>query len=144
MTGPHRQADAGLRRAAWFFLGAAVLHNGDHFRRGVSTVTTELFWVGSLGMVISAVTVYLVLSGHRTAPLAAVAAGFPLALGFTAAHWLPHWSALSDTFVHGGVATISIVASLLEIAGALWLGFAGLAALRRQGGLAEVGRPAAI
>ncbi len=143
MSEPQRQADAGLRWAAWSFLGAAVLHNGDHFRRGVNTVSTQLFWVGSLGMVISAVTIYLVLSGHRTAPLAAVSAGFPLALGFTAAHWLPRWSALSDTFVHGGVATISMVASLLEIAGALWLGFAGLASLRREGGLAGVGRPAA-
>ena len=133
----HRQPDAGLRHAAGGFLVAAVLHNGDHFRRGISTVSVELFWVGNLGMVLSAVAIVLVLVGHRTAPLVAVSAGFPLALGFTAAHWLPTWSALSDSFVHGGVSWFSIVASLLEIAGALWLGVAGLRALRRQGGLAS-------
>ncbi|CAN5756840.1 hypothetical protein BH10ACT1_BH10ACT1_30940 [soil metagenome] len=137
MATTHRQADAGLRHAAWGFLGAAILHNGDHFRRGIDTVSAELFWVGNLGMVVSAVAIHLVLSGHRSASLVAVSAGFPLAIGFTAAHWLPTWSALSDTFVDGGVSWLSIVASLLEIAGALWLGIAGLRALRHQGGLAS-------
>jgi len=136
----HRQRDAGLRRAALAFAFGALVHNGDHFRRGLSSVTPQLQAVGWLGMTLSVVAIVVVLSGHRTAPLVAVSAGFPLALGFTAAHWLPHWSSLSDSFVEGGAGWLSIVASLLEIGGALWLGVAGVVALRRTGGLASVVR----
>jgi hypothetical protein len=68
---------------------------------------------------------------HRRAPLIAVAAGFPLALGFTAAHMLPTWSVLSDSFVDGHVSAFSWFASLLEIAGALALGLAGVYVLRK-------------
>jgi hypothetical protein len=135
-----RQPDRELAFAALAFLVAAVLHNADHFRRGTDSVTTELLVTGYLGMALSAVAIGLVLAGHRLAPLVAVSIGFPLALGFTAAHWLPTWSALSDSFVEGGAEPVSIVASLLEVAGALALAVAGLRALRRQGGLAGIGR----
>jgi len=132
-----RQRDAGLWWAAIFFAVAAVLHNGDHFRRGLDTVTAELQVVGWAGMAISALAIVLVLRGHRTAPLIAISAGFPLAIGFAAAHWLPEWSALSDPFVDGGASWFSIVASILEIIGAAWLGVAGWVALRRHDGLAR-------
>ncbi len=134
----HRQGDANLRTAALAFAVGSVIHNGDHFRRGLDSVSRELQAVGWLGMSVSLVAVVVVLSGHRTAPLVAVSAGFPLALGFIGAHWLPTWSALSDPFVEGGASWFSIVASLLEIGGALWLGVAGLMALRRRGGLGSV------
>jgi hypothetical protein len=128
-TGPHNKvpagSDPGLRRAAIFFALAALLHNGDHFRRGLDSVTAELQVAGWAGMALSAVAIAVVLRGHRTAPLVAVSAGFPLALGFA-----------SDPFVSGGASVLSIVASILEILGAAWLGVAGLAALRRSGGLA--------
>ncbi|HEX2576396.1 MAG TPA: hypothetical protein VHK88_08615 [Aquihabitans sp.] len=123
----------GLRLAAVGFAVAAVLHNADHLRRGLGGVTTELQVAGYAAMALSALAVVVVLVGHRTAPIVAVAAGFPLAAGFAASHWLPHWSALSDPFVDGGAAVVSIVASLLEIAGALWLGAAGLRVLRHDG-----------
>jgi hypothetical protein len=132
-TTTHRQTDPGLRHAAIGFAVAAVLHNGDHFRRGLSSVTAELQVVGWIGIALSAFAIVMVLIGHRWAPIIAVAAGFPLAIGFAAAHWLPHWSALSDPFVDGDAQIASIVASLLEIAGALWLGIAGLLVLRREG-----------
>ena len=60
-----------------------------------------------------------------------MAAGFPLAIGFTAAHMLPTWSVLSDSFIDNQVSAFSWVASLMEIAGALALGVAGLVVLRR-------------
>lgn len=132
-----RQRDAGLRRAAVFFAVAAVLHNGDHFRRGLDSVTAELQVAGWAGMALSALAIVVVLRGHRTAPLLAMSAGFPLAIGFAAAHWLPRWSALSDPFVNGGAGWFSIVASILEIVGATWFGVAGWVVLRRQGGLAR-------
>ena len=133
---PHRQPDRGLRWSAIGFAIGGLLHNADHLRRGLSSVSGSLQVVGWLGIALSIATVTIVLLGHRTAPIVAVAAGFPLALGFTAAHWLPTWSSLSDSFIEGGASRLSIVASLLEIAGALWLGTAGIIALRRRGGLA--------
>jgi len=67
-------------------------------------------------------------------PLAAVAAGFPLALGFFAAHWLPEWSALSDpVWEIDSWGWLSYAASSLEIAGALAVGLTGLAIVRRRG-----------
>ena len=133
----HRQSDPGLRHAAIGFAVAAALHNADHFRRGLSSVSGELQAAGWVGIGVTIAAVAMVLAGHRTAPLVAVSAGFPLAIGFTAAHWLPTWSALSDSFVEGGASRLSIVASLLEIAGALWFAVAGVRAVQRNGGLAS-------
>ena len=121
-----------LRRAAVFFAVGFAIHNADHIRRGASSVTTALFVAGNLAAVVSVATIVLVLLRHRLAPQIGVAAGFPLAIGFTAAHMLPTWSALSDSFVDGNVSAFSWFASLMEIAGALALGFAGLAVLRRR------------
>jgi hypothetical protein len=116
-----------------FFAVGFAIHNADHIRRGASSVTTELFVAGNLAAVVSVAAIVLVLLRHRLAPQIAVAAGFPLAIGFTAAHMLPTWSALSDSFVDGNVSAFSWFASLMEIAGALTLGLAGAAVLRRRG-----------
>ncbi|TMK89591.1 MAG: hypothetical protein E6G57_00555 [Actinobacteria bacterium] len=121
-----------LRYAAVFFLVGFAVHNADHIRRGASSVTTELFVAGTLAGVVSVVTIVLVLRRHPRAPQIAVAAGFPLAIGFAAAHLLPTWSVLSDSFIDGHVSAFSWFASLLEIAGALALGAAGLVVLRRR------------
>lgn len=121
-----------LRWAAVFFLIGFAVHNADHIRRGASSVTPELFVAGNLAAVVSIVAIVLVLRRHRLAAQVAVAAGFPLAIGFTAAHMLPTWSVLSDSFIDGHVGVFSWVASLMEIVGALALGFAGLAVLRRR------------
>jgi hypothetical protein len=67
------------------------------------------------------------------APLAAAAAGLPLGIAFAASHWLPHWSSLSDSFVEGGTAGFSYVASALEIAGALAIGIVGVTIVRERG-----------
>lgn len=131
----HRQPDAGLRHAAIGFAVAVVLHNADHLRRGTSSISGLLQTAGWLGLAISITAIVLVLCGHRFGPIAAISAGFPLALGFLAAHWLPTWSSFSDSFVEGGASWLSITASLAEVAGALWLGIAGVLAVRRQGGL---------
>jgi hypothetical protein len=118
--------------AAIFFAIGFAIHNGDHIRRGATSVTTELFWAGNAAAVVSVAAIVLVLTRHRLAALVAVWAGFPLAIGFAAAHVLPTWSALSDSFVDGHVSAFSWVAALLEIAGALVLGVAGLYVLRHQ------------
>lgn len=132
-----RQIDAGLRHAALGFSVAVVLHTADHFRRGLGASPVGVQVLGNLGLILSVVAVVAILTGHRTAPLVAVAVGFPLAVGFLVVHWLPDWGPFSDSLVEGGASPLSQVASLLEVAGALWLGVAGLGALRRQGGLAS-------
>jgi len=114
-----------------FAVGSAV-HTFDHLRRGQGSVTEELYWVGNLALILQAVVITLVLTRHRLAPLAAVAAGFPLALGFAAAHWLPQWSALSDPLSEID-SWFSYVASTVEIAGAFAVGLTGLSVLRTSG-----------
>lgn len=74
----------------------------------------------------------LVVTRHRLAAVAAVAAGFPLAVAFFAAHWLPEWSALSDPLTEID-SPFSYVASTMEIAGGVVLGLTGLAIVRARG-----------
>jgi len=122
-----------LAAGVLFAVGSAV-HTVDHLRRGQGSVTDELYWMGNLALVMQVVVVTLVLTRHRLAPLAAVAAGFPLALGFFAAHWLPEWSVLSDPLWEiESTSWFSYVASTLEIAGALAVGLGGLAIIRERG-----------
>ncbi len=113
-----------------FAVGSAV-HLLDHLRRGQGSVTDALFWAGNLALVVQVAVITLVLVRHRVAPWAALA-GFPLAAGFAAAHWLPEWSALSDPFLDGDAAVVSLVASALEIGGAVAVGLAGLSIVRAQ------------
>jgi hypothetical protein len=124
--------DRALRYAAALFAVGVVVHNADHVRRGTDSLTPQLTVAGWGGLAISVVAIALVFFRHRLAPVVAVAAGFPLALGFVAAHWLPTWSVFSDSFVEGGVRPVTQAASLLEIVAALALGAAGLAVLRSR------------
>ena len=124
--------DRRLVLAGWAFAAGSAIHTVDHLRRGQGSVTEELYWAGNLALVLQVVVVTLVLTRHRVAPLAAASVGPPLALAFAAAHWLPRWSALSDPLTAIG-SPFSYVASTLEIAGALALGLAGAAVVRRRG-----------
>ena len=116
-----------------FAVGSAV-HLLDHLRRGQGSVTEGLYWAGNLALIIQVAVITLVLTKHRLAPVAAMAGGFPLALGFLAAHWLPEWSDLSDpVWDISSWTALSYVASSLEIIGALAVGLAGLSIVRAQG-----------
>ncbi|HZA87996.1 MAG TPA: hypothetical protein VE466_14060 [Acidimicrobiales bacterium] len=131
MTGAKDQR---LLAAGWLFALGSAVHIVDHLRRGQGSVTDELQWVGTLALVLQAVVVTLLLTRHRLAPLLAVAAGFPLALGFFAAHWLPEWSALSDpAWQIDSWRWFSYVASTTEIVGALAIAVAGLGVVRDRG-----------
>jgi hypothetical protein len=131
MTGAKEQR---LFAAGWLFALGSAVHIVDHLRRGQGSVTDELQWVGTLALVLQAVVVTLLLTRHRLAPLLAVAAGFPLALGFFAAHWLPEWSALSDpAWQIDSWRWFSYVASTTEIVGALAIAVAGLGVVRDRG-----------
>jgi hypothetical protein len=134
------QSQRRLTAAGILFAAGSAVHLLDHLRRGQGSVSDELNWAGTLALVVQVTVVVLILTRHRLAPLVAAAAGFPLALGFFTAHWLPEWSALSDPVWEIGSWTwLSYVASTVEIVGALAVGLAGVAAVREEG-LASFGR----
>ena len=134
---------ARLIAAGWIFAAGSAVHLLDHLRRGQGSVTETLYWAGNLALVLQVVVITLVLTRHRLGPLAAAAAGFPLALGFASAHWLPEWSAMSDpVWEIESLTWFSYLASGLEVTGAIAVGLAG-AAIVRQRGLAWFGAPPA-
>jgi hypothetical protein len=124
-----------LRYAAVLYALAWAVHSGDHIRRGLGTVSNEVGVLGGAAAVLQLIAVVAVFARSRWAALAAVAIGFPDAVGIAAVHLLPHWSAFSDAFPgsHGaGVTTFSWFAAILEIGGALAFALAGLYAWRRS------------
>lgn len=126
--------DRRLVLAGYLFAVGSAVHLVDHLRRGQGSVTDELYWAGNLALIVQVAVITLVLTRHRLAPLAAAAAGFPLALGFLSAHWLPEWSALSDpVWEIDSLTWFSYVASSLEVLGGVALGLVGLAAVRARG-----------
>ena len=123
-----------LRVAAVAFAIGSALHVVDHLRRGQGSITETLYVLGNAALVLQVVTIVLVLTRHRLAPIVATGAGFGLAIGFAAAHWLPYWSAMSDPVWEIGAGRwFSYVASTAEIAGALAVGITGLAVVRARG-----------
>ena len=126
--------DRHLMIAGAVFAVGTTIHVVDHLRRGQTSITELLFILGNLALVAQIVTITLILTRHRLAPVVAMAAGFPLAIGFAAAHWLPHWSAMSDPVWRIHSATwFSYLASTAEIVGALAVGVGGLAIVRARG-----------
>lgn len=124
--------DRFLKVGAALYGAGLVLHLADHFRRGTSVLTGEVNLLGTISTVAGVIVIGLVFTGHRWAPAAAVALGFPVAVGVAAVHLLPRWSDFSDAFPGSttGVNAGSWTVVLIEIAGAFALGLAGLAAQR--------------
>ena len=125
-----------LRYAAAFYLVAWAVHTGDHLRRGTGVVTTEVLVLGYGAAVLQLAGVAAVFVRWRWAAAAAMAIGFPDAVGISAVHLLPHWSSFSDAFpgAHGtGVTGFSWFAAAIEILGAMAFGIAGAYASRVAG-----------
>lgn len=120
-----------LRAAALVYAAGLALHTADHFRRGTDAVTEHVLWLGTAGTVLGVVAIAAVLTGHRFAPEMAAAVGLPKAIGVSAVHFLPEWSAFSDSFVTGDLGALSWGAASVEVAGALALGVTGVRALGR-------------
>lgn len=130
-TAPHFARDKQrLVLAGYLFTAGSAVHLFDHLQRGQGSVTEQLYWAGNMALIVQVIVITLAITRHRVAPIAAAAAGFPLGAAFAAAHWLPTWGVLSDSFVENGASTFSYVASALEIAGALAIALAGLRAMR--------------
>ncbi|WP_253876193.1 hypothetical protein [Mycobacterium asiaticum] len=121
-------------RATMVFAVALALHAADHFRRGMDVIPPAVMMAGNIQIVAAALTLALVLRRNRWAPHAAVTLGLTSAVGFGAAHLLPRWGPLSDSFINpvagSGVTWFSWVTAVGEIGSALVMATAGIAFLR--------------
>jgi hypothetical protein len=119
-----------LSIAAIAFFAANMLHTWDHQRQGTPRLTTEIYVGGSVITALGIVTLVWALRRNPQAPLVATVVGFWTAVGVTASHILPHWSAFSDPYPDLNVDALSWVIVLLEIGAALALGVVGARELR--------------
>jgi hypothetical protein len=124
-----------LRWAAALFTAVVLVHNADHVRRGIESLSTEVFVVGSLAILPEVLIVLAIFRGDRTAPLMAVGTGLSLAAGYVVVHMTPERGWLSDSFVSNDVSAFSWAAASLEIAAAVALALAGLVVVRERGGI---------
>lgn len=122
-----------LRLTGAIYLVGWSLHTGDHLRRGLDAVTSQVLWAGNLSGLIALAAIGMAFAGHRLAPIAAIAAGLPAAVGVAAVHLLPSWGPFSDSLPDGHVDGFTWAAVLVEIGGALVFGVAGLVVARRAG-----------
>ena len=141
-SGHDEAGDRWLAQAAVLFTVAVIIHNSDHLRRGVDKLGTDVFWVGTTGILVEVGLVVLICQRHRLAPLAASAGGLALAGGYLEVHFLPAHRWLSDSFTGAtGLSPLSWTAASLEVVAALALAVVGLRVLGRRGGLESAFRP---
>ena len=76
------------------------------------------------------VVLVLAVRGHERAPLFAAVVGASGAIGISASHIAPHWSALSDSYPQIHADALSWIVMLVEIGAAAWLAMTGLRAMR--------------
>ena len=130
------RADRLLRYTAILFITAVAIHGGDHAFRGIADQDPPVLVAGTLQAVLGVLTVRLVLRHHPGAPTAAIWIGFTSALLFAAAHLLPTWGFLSDSYVtpaaDAGVTWFSWTTAVLEITADVAFGVAGLNALLQR------------
>jgi hypothetical protein len=88
--------------------------------------------VGSLVTIAAAVTLGLVLVGHRLGPQFAVGVGFTSAVLVSAAHLAPPWGVFSDSYFVLRPDVVAWVVVLFEILAAVALTAAGLQAMRQR------------
>jgi hypothetical protein len=140
--GPGRSTSKPLVYTSVALAIGMALHGLDHAfgqDRGVGGLDTEIRLGGVILAIVASIEIVLALTGNRRAPIAAVAAGFGIAIVVTAAHILPEWSStFSDSYIDLRPGALSWAAMLSEVIAAVAVGIAGLYELRR----APVGRPA--
>ncbi|RMI34458.1 hypothetical protein EBN03_07855 [Nocardia stercoris] len=125
--------DTALRWTTVVFTVALVVHGADHLRRGMSTLSMLVMALGTIQQLLALVTIGLVFTHHRRAPLAAMVVGFASAVGFTVVHLLPSWfGPLSDSFIaappSAHVNGFSWFAAIFEILADVGIGIAGMRA----------------
>jgi hypothetical protein len=127
---PRRRLDA-LSVASIVFALSILVHGADHVRQGTGSLTREVLWGGAVLALVNFTTVGLALRRHPRAPVYCAAVGVWTALGVSASHLAPHWSAFSDPYPALSLDALSWVAMLSEVVAALALAGIAMAALRR-------------
>jgi hypothetical protein len=115
-----------LRIAAIAFLAANFLHGFDHQRTGTDRLTAEVKSGGALVTLAAIATVWLAWRRSSRAPVVAAFVGFWSAALIAQAHFAPHWSALSDSYLDLSPDAFSWFAAAAEVIAAVALGFVGL------------------
>jgi hypothetical protein len=130
----HRTGNRMLLGASAALLAAVALHGVDHSlqERGVGALSTEVFVGGIVNATLAVIVFAMALRGHPRAAGVATAVGAYLVVGVTAAHFAPHWSALSDPYADLDLGFLSWAAAAGEVAAAAVLAAVGFAALRQR------------
>ncbi len=125
-------SERALRYAAIAFAAAVAWHGIDHALqdRGIGALDTGVLIGGGINFVLAGLVLWLVLDGHERAPQLAAFTGLYIAIGVSAAHFLPEWGTISDPYPELSLGVLSWAAVIAEVVAALLLGFAGLRAQR--------------
>jgi peptidoglycan biosynthesis protein MviN/MurJ (putative lipid II flippase) len=121
-----------LAIAAVAFVAANLLHTLDHFRQGVSGLSTTILAGGTALSVLAVVVMVMALRRHPRAPAFCAVVGLSGAVGIASSHLLPHWSSLSDSYPEIHADALSWVVVMIEIGAALALAVVAIRELRRQ------------
>ena len=115
-------------------LATIALHGADHLLqdRGIGALTTEVKIGGFVNVAIAALAFALAWREHPRAPVVAAVVGAYIAVGVSAAHFAPHWSALSDPYSELGLGFASWAAAGAEVVAAAIVAAVGVAVLRQR------------
>jgi hypothetical protein len=114
-----------------FAVGYVVLdsiHAVDHLRQA-RTLSPQIYAGGTLALATSVLVMVLVLRRHPVAPLAATAFGTAAALGVFAAHIVPNFYFLSDSYVPLHLDIVSWLIAIAVIIDAAALALVGASML---------------
>jgi hypothetical protein len=120
--------------AAVAFLAANLVHGIDHQRTGPDRLTVEVKAGGVLVTLTAIATLWLVWRRSPRAPAVAAFVGFWSAALIASAHFAPHWSAFSDSYLDLSPDAFSWFAAAAEVAAALALGLVGVRQLHVDAG----------
>ena len=111
-----------------------ALHGIDHAlqERGVGALTVEVRAGGAVNALLAVMAFVLALRDHPRAPQVGAFVGGYMAVGVTAAHFAPHWSALSDPYSDLDLGVVSWAAAVSEVLAGAVLFAAGIAVLRQR------------
>ncbi len=104
----------------------------------MDTVSSTVMVLGTVQLILAAVTIVLIYRNHRWAIPAAIGIGFVSAAGFILVHLFPDWfGPFSDSFINAPASArvngFSWFAAIFEIAADVLLGIVALRVLRLAG-----------
>lgn len=118
------------------------IHALDHIRQG-RALSPQILVAGSIALVTAVFVMVLVVRRHAVAPLAATAFGTAAALGVFAAHIMPNWYYLSDSYQPLNLDALSWIIAIAVILDAAALALVGASMLRLRVTATRPVRPSA-